>query len=67
MIKTRISSDRADSNTISQIVWVSIAITIVIGIGGLLYKTIMTKGNQITNDINNADNKVIKNQPNRTQ
>ena len=65
MIKTRISSDRADSNTISQIVWVSIAITIVIGIGGLLYKTIMTKGNQITNDINNADNKVIKNQPNR--
>ena len=65
MIKTRISSDRADSNTISQIVWVSIAITIVIGIGGLLYNTIMTKGNQITNDINNADNKVIKNQPNR--
>ena len=65
MIKTRISSDRADSNTISQIVWVSIAITIVIGIGGLLYKTIMTKGNQITDDINNADSKVIKNQPNR--
>lgn len=65
MIKTRISSDRADSNTISQIVWVSIAITIIIGIGGLLYKTIMTKGNQITNDINNADSKVIKNQPNR--
>ena len=65
MIKTRISSDRADSNTISQIVWVSIAITIVIGIGGLLYNTIMTKGNQITNDINNADDKVIKNQPNR--
>ena len=64
MIKTRISSDRADSNTISQIVWVSIAITIVIGIGGLLYKTIMTKGNQITDDINNADSKVIKNQPN---
>ena len=65
MIKTRISSDRADSNTISQIVWVSIAITIVIGIGGLLYNTIMTKGNAITADINNADSKVIKNQPNR--
>ena len=65
MIKTRISSDRADSNTISQIVWVSIAITIVIGIGGLLYNTIMTKGKSITNDINNADSKVIKNQPNR--
>ena len=65
MIKTRISSDRADSNTISQIVWVSIAITIVIGIGGLLYKTIIDKGNQITKDINNADSKVIKNQPNR--
>ena len=66
MIKTRISSDRADSNTISQIVWVSIAITIVIGIGGLLYKTIMDKGKAITDDINNADSKVIKNQPNRT-
>ena len=65
MIKTRISSDRADSNTISQIVWVSIAITIVIGIGGLLYKTIMTKGNQITTDINNADSNVIQNKPNR--
>ena len=65
MIKTRISSDRADSNTISQIVWVSIAITIVIGIGGLLYNTIMDKGKAITTDINNADSKVIKNQPNR--
>ena len=48
MIKTRISSDRADSNTISQIVWVSIAITIVIGIGGLLYKTIMDCLNHIS-------------------
>ena len=66
MIKTRISSDRADSNTISQIVWVSIAITIVIGIGGLLYNTIIRKGNQITSDINNADKNVIQNKPNRT-
>ena len=66
MIKTRISSDRADSNTISQIAWVSITITIVIGICGLLYNTIMTKGKSITDDINNADSKVIKNQPNRT-
>lgn len=65
MIKTRISSDRADSNTISQIVWVSIAITIVIGIGGLLYNTIIRKGNQITTDINNADSNVIQNKPNR--
>ena len=65
MIKTRISSDRADSNTISQIVWVSIAITIVIGIGGLLYNTIIRKGNQITADINDADKNVIQNKPNR--
>jgi len=58
MIKSRISSDRADSNTISQIVWVGIAVTIVVAIGGLLYKTVMNKGNAITTDINNANTKV---------
>lgn len=58
MIKSRISSDRADTNTISQIVWVGIAVTIVVAIGGLLYKTVMDKGKAITTDINNANTKV---------
>lgn len=53
-IKNRISSDRADSLTVSQILWITFAVVLVIAVGGMVYQAIARKGTQVADCINNS-------------
>lgn len=54
-IKNRISSDSADSNTISMILWISLAVVLVLAVGSIIYNAVSNKANEIGNDIQNAE------------
>ena len=54
-IKSRISSDSADSNTISMILWISLAVVLVLAVGSIIYNAVSNKANEIGNDIQNAE------------
>ena len=54
-LKSRISSDRADSLTVSQMLWITFAVVLVIGVGTLVYNAIMAKSQQVADCINNSN------------
>lgn len=54
-IKNRISSDSADSNTISMILWISLAVVLVLAVGSIIYNAVSNKATEIGNDIQNAE------------
>lgn len=54
-IKSRISSDSADSNTISMILWISLAVVLVLAVGSIIYNAVSNKATEIGNDIQNAE------------
>lgn len=54
-IKNRISSDSADSNTISMILWISLAVVLVLAVGSIIFNAVSNKATEIGNDIENAE------------
>lgn len=54
-IKKRVASNRADANSVSQIIWIALAAVIAIALGNLLYNAIMDKGEDVSNKIKNSD------------
>lgn len=57
----RISSDRADSNTISQLLWLVIVVVIVFAVGAVITKAVTTKGNDVAKKINDSEATFEKN------
>lgn len=51
----RISSDRADSNTISQLLWLVIVVVVVFAVGAVITKAVTTKGNDVAKKLNDSN------------
>lgn len=47
-----IDSDRADSISVSQIMWITLAVVIVLGVGKIIYNGLTTKAQTTSNQIN---------------
>lgn len=43
-MKNRISSNRADSTTISQLLWIVLTVVLVLAIGALIARTVASRG-----------------------
>lgn len=54
-MKSKLNSDRGDTNTISQILWIAMAVVLVITIGGLVFNAVKQKGDQVAECINNSN------------
>ena len=46
-IKERMNSDRADSLTISQILWITFTVVLVLFVGQKVYAAVTAKGNSV--------------------
>lgn len=57
----RISSDRADSNTISQLLWLVIVVVIVFAVGAVITKAVTTKGNDVAKKLDDSNATFEKN------
>lgn len=56
MLKNKLTSDSGDGGvTISQILWVGLAVLAVIVIGGLLYRTMVERGKKLAECVKNAN------------
>lgn len=51
----RVNSDRGDSLSVSQIVWIAITVTLVIGIGGIIGAALKNKADDTANKISGAN------------
>ena len=45
-IKNRVNSDRADANSVSQILWIAIAAAVISVVGLAIFKAIKAKGTE---------------------
>lgn len=54
-VKCRMASDRGDSSTVANLLWIVLALVAVIGVGSLLYSAIMQKGEETAEQINNSN------------
>lgn len=52
----RLSSDRADSLSVSQILWIAFVVVLVLSAGALIMKAIYNKTQQTADCINNSNN-----------
>ena len=50
-IKNRVNSDRADANSVSQILWIAIAAAVISVVGLAIFKAIKTKGTEVSTQI----------------
>jgi Ni,Fe-hydrogenase I cytochrome b subunit len=50
-IKNRVNSDRADANSVSQILWIAIAAAVISVVGLAIFNAIKTKGTEVSNQI----------------
>lgn len=53
-MKNRIMSERSDSNTISQLLWIVGVVVLAMGIISLLTKSISKKGKEVAETIDNS-------------
>jgi len=53
-IKNRVNSDRADANSVSQILWIAIAAAVISVVGLAIFRAIKTKGNETSTFITNS-------------
>ena len=53
-MKNRIMSERSDSNTISQLLWIVGVVVVAIGVISLLTKSISKKGKDVAGKIDNS-------------
>ena len=60
--KNRLSSNRGDSNSVSSLLWIALAVLIVITVGKVLYDALNKKGQEFGNSIKNSD-KTLFTQP----
>lgn len=54
-MKNRIMSERSDSNTISQLLWIVGVVVLAMGIISLLTKSISKKGKEVAGKIDNSN------------
>lgn len=54
-IKDRLSSNRGDSNSVSALLWIALAVVIIVAVGKILYDNITSKGNDIGESIKKSD------------
>jgi len=54
-IKDRLSSNRGDSNSVSALLWIALAVVIIVAVGKILYDAITSKGNDIGESIKKSD------------
>lgn len=54
-ITQRFNSDSGESVSVSQLLWIMMAVIIVIGIGGFIYSAMKTKAGKTAECINNAN------------
>ena len=50
----RINSDRADSTSVSMILWIVFTVVLVITVGGIIYKAVWGRADGARNYINNS-------------
>jgi Ni,Fe-hydrogenase I cytochrome b subunit len=55
-IKNRVNSDRADANSVSQILWIAIAAAVISVVGLAIFNAIKAKGTEVSNQITNTKN-----------
>ena len=55
--KCRVESDRADSGTVSQILWIALTVVLVIGVATIIGRAINKKGVEVSETIDGADTK----------
>jgi len=53
-IKNRVNSDRADANSVSQILWIAIAAAVISVVGLAIFKAIKAKGTETSTLITNS-------------
>lgn len=57
----RISSDRADSNTLSQLLWLVIVVVVVLAVGAIITTAVSSKGNDVAKKLNDSNATFEKN------
>ena len=50
-IKNRVNSDRADANSVSQILWIAIAAAVISVVGLAIFRAIKAKGTEVSKQI----------------
>ena len=50
-IKNRVNSDRADANSVSQILWIAIAAAVISVVGLAIFNAIKAKGTEVSTQI----------------
>jgi len=55
-IKNRVNSDRADANSVSQILWIAIAAAVISVVGLAIFNAIKAKGTEVSTQITNTKN-----------
>lgn len=53
-VQKRMASNRADANSVSQIIWIALAAILSLTVGGVIYKAVMKKGNEVGKQINDS-------------
>ena len=53
-IKNRVNSNRADANSVSQILWIAIAVAVISVVGLAIFNATKTKGNEVSGRIRNS-------------
>jgi hypothetical protein len=51
----RINSDRADSTSVSMILWIVFTVVLVITVGGIIFNAVKTKGTSVGNCISQSN------------
>jgi hypothetical protein len=51
----RINSDRADSTSVSMILWIVFTVVLVITVGGIIFNAVKAKGTSVGNCISNSN------------
>lgn len=57
----RVASDRADSNTTSNILWIAMTVVLVIAVATIIGKAVMKKGTEVGNQIDKSSTTFKKN------
>ena len=51
----RVNSDRADSNSVSMILWIVLTVVLVITVGGIIFNAVRRKGMAVGECIDKSD------------
>lgn len=51
----RVNSDRADSNSVSMILWIVLTVVLVLTVGGIIFNAVKKKGDAVGKCIEKSD------------